>query len=88
MPALLRKLLPALTLAAMLTACESVDDDRIPYAEVHLTFHTVGDWNIYGVQDEKDRSCFRTENDRDICAYFRLYGHIILFLRNGTAGGK
>ena len=52
MPALLRKLLPALTLAAMLTACESVDDDRIPYAEVHLTFHTVGDWNIYGVQGD------------------------------------
>ena len=53
MPALLRKLLPALTLAAMLTACESVDDDRIPYAEVHLTFHTVGDWNIYGVQGRR-----------------------------------
>lgn len=30
--------------------CNSVDDNRIPYAEVHLTFHTVGDWNIYGVK--------------------------------------
>lgn len=39
--------------AAMTVAsCESVDDDRIPYAEVHLTFHTVGEWNIYGVQGD------------------------------------
>lgn len=31
-------------------ACHSVDDNRIPYAEVHLTFRTVGDWNVYGVK--------------------------------------
>lgn len=34
----------------VLSACNSVDDNRIPYADVHLTFHTVGDWNIYGVK--------------------------------------
>lgn len=39
-------------LAVILSACDSVDDDRIPYAEVHLTFLTVGDWNIYGVKGD------------------------------------
>lgn len=34
----------------LLPSCDSTDDNRIPYAEVHLTFHTVGDWNIYGVK--------------------------------------
>lgn len=44
----------AAMLGAMLltSACESVDDDRIPYAEVRLTFHTVGEWNLYGVQGD------------------------------------
>lgn len=48
--ALLRKTLLFLISLLALAACNSVDDDRIPYAEVHLTFHTVGDWNIYGVK--------------------------------------
>lgn len=40
-----------ITIAMLLSAsCHSVDDQRIPYAEVHLTFRTVGDWNIYGVK--------------------------------------
>lgn len=34
----------------LLPCCHSVDDHRIPYAEVHLTFRTVGDWNVYGVK--------------------------------------
>lgn len=38
--------------AASFGACDSVDDNRIPFAEVHLTFRTVGDWNIYGVKDD------------------------------------
>ncbi len=38
--------------------CDSVDDNRLPYAEVHLTFHTVGDWNIYGVKG--DAADYRT----------------------------
>ena len=33
-------------------ACDSVTDNRIPYADVHLTFHTVGDWNIHGVKGD------------------------------------
>ena len=39
-----------LTVTVCLAACESVDDDRIPYSEVRLTFHTVGDWNLHGVK--------------------------------------
>ncbi len=36
-----------------LTGCsDSVDDNRIPYCEVHLTFRTVGDWNLYGVKGD------------------------------------
>lgn len=33
-------------------SCHSVDDDRIPYAPVHLTFYTVADWDLYGVKGE------------------------------------
>lgn len=37
---------------AVCNSCDSIDDDRIPYAEVHLTFNTVGDWNVYGLQGD------------------------------------
>ena len=47
MPALLRKLLPALTLAAMLTACESVDDDRTGYGGLLLVTDVLGDLHAY-----------------------------------------
>ncbi len=33
----------------IMAGCHSVDDERIPYAEVRLTFRTVGDWNLYGI---------------------------------------
>lgn len=40
-----------LTFASLITTgCDSVDDERIPYSEVHLTFRTEGDWNVYGVK--------------------------------------
>lgn len=37
---------------AAFTACDSVNDDRIPYAEVYLNFPTVADWNIHGVKGD------------------------------------
>lgn len=52
---LLSRLIALCALVATLTAtvaCDSVDDDRIPYTDVHLTFHTVGDWNIHGVKGD------------------------------------
>ena len=48
---LVPSLLASLGMGA-LGSCESVNDERIPYAEVRLTFHTVGDWNIYGVKGD------------------------------------
>lgn len=30
-------------------SCQSVDDTRIPPAQVSISFTTVGDWNVYGV---------------------------------------
>ena len=40
-----------LLLAAMSTAqsCHHLDDDRIPPAAVNISFHTMADWNTYGV---------------------------------------
>lgn len=38
--------------SAMTIGCDSVDDDRIPYCDVLLTFHTVADWNVYGVKGD------------------------------------
>lgn len=32
-----------------LSACHSIDDDRIPPMNVYLNFNTVGDWTLYGV---------------------------------------
>ncbi len=64
--ALLRNIALAIVPALALTACESGDDNRIPYAEVHLTFHTVGDWNIYGVKGAAadHRSYILTQRER------------------------
>ena len=38
-----------LTVAITLFSCTSVDDERIPFAPVYVSFSTVGDWQIYGV---------------------------------------
>ena len=49
-----------LILAAVLSlfgCSDSVDDNRIPYCEVHLTFKTVGDWNLYGVKGDAADYC-------------------------------
>ena len=51
----------------MLPSCDSVDDDRIPYADVHLTFHTVADWNIHGVKgDAADYCIYRFEPNQKV----------------------
>lgn len=35
--------------ALIMAGCQSVDDERIPYSDVRLTFDTQGKWDIYGV---------------------------------------
>ena len=37
------------TLLGVLTACDKVDDDRIPPCPVYLSFFSQGDWDVYGV---------------------------------------
>lgn len=39
-----------ITIAALwLGGCDSLDDDRVPYAPVRVTFSTEGVWDVYGV---------------------------------------
>lgn len=44
----------AVSATAMMSlhSCDTVDDDRIPYSEVYLCFHTVGDWNVHGIKGD------------------------------------
>jgi len=45
-----RLIIIMLSLITLISAgCHSVDDERIPYSEVRLTFTTVGDWHRYGI---------------------------------------
>lgn len=41
-----------LIIPLIILGCHSVDDERIPYSEVHLVFTTVADWNIHGVKGD------------------------------------
>ena len=49
----LRIFLALLVLGAA-SACDSVDDDRIPVMPVQITFNTIAEWNIYGVGGAMD----------------------------------
>ncbi len=46
---LLRILLAVMVMAGVMQACDSLDDDRVPYAPVRVTFTTEGMWDLYGV---------------------------------------
>ena len=48
----LKRILTLTAVAVAMGACDSVDDDRIPYAPVHLSFATVADWLQRGVAEE------------------------------------
>lgn len=48
----IRTLFIAVAAAVAVVACDKVDDDRIPYAPVHLSFATVADWLQWGVTEE------------------------------------
>lgn len=50
---------------------DSVDDNRIPYCEVHLTFRTAGEWNLYGVKgDAADYQRYILATDMKVPASF------------------
>lgn len=48
----MRRALYLLALILSLTGCDSVNDNRIPYAEVYLSFPTVADWNVHGLKGD------------------------------------
>ncbi|MCM1450284.1 MAG: hypothetical protein NC082_08065 [Clostridiales bacterium] len=41
-------------LVALSTACDHIDNDRIPPAPVRLSFNTIAEWNTYGVPGALD----------------------------------
>lgn len=45
----LQTLISLIVIAAVMPACDSLDDDRVPYAPVRVTFTTEGMWDLYGV---------------------------------------
>ncbi len=45
----LRNLTVMTAIAVMTSSCESIDDQRIPPANVNIVFRTIGDWQIYGI---------------------------------------
>lgn len=53
----LRAYAMALITPLIILGCHSVDDERIPYSEVHLVFTTVADWNIHGVKGDAADYC-------------------------------
>lgn len=54
----MRHIIAALLGALFLSACDSVDDERIPSMPVRIDFPTVGDWQRYGVAAALDSRSF------------------------------
>lgn len=44
--------------ACMLSACHTIDDDRIPATPVNITFSSIGMWDTYGVGGALDTQRF------------------------------
>lgn len=54
----MKKTLLSLLSVIFLTACHSVNDDRIPYAPVRIPFSTQAMWETYGVTGALDHQRF------------------------------
>lgn len=54
----MRYFLTLLLAVVTLSACESIDDERIPPSAVRLEFASVGEWNTYGVAATPDYRMF------------------------------
>ncbi|MDE5628289.1 MAG: hypothetical protein K2I69_01875 [Muribaculaceae bacterium] len=48
----------AASVALTLGACQTIDDNRVPYAPVNLSFNTMADWNVYGISGALDYRSF------------------------------
>lgn len=55
---MIRYIISLFIAAVALTACDSLNDDRVPYAPVRVTFTTQGMWDLYGVHGAASWSRF------------------------------
>lgn len=55
------KTLSLALVAALMSACDHLDNRRIPPAPVHIAFTTVGDWNVQGISGALDHKRFIKE---------------------------
>ncbi len=72
-----------IAITTLLTACDTVDDSRLPATEVHISFYTIGDWEKYGVTGAMDYKRFikseRVPSDFPFTALtYTGYGGILL----------
>lgn len=60
---MVRRLFTIIIIAAslLLSACHHLDNQRIPPAPVHISFFTVGDWNVQGIGGALDHKRFIKE---------------------------
>ncbi len=47
--------------AVVLSACHTLDDNRIPVMPVYIAFNTIAEWNAYGVAGAMDYAYFNIE---------------------------
>lgn len=51
--------------AVMMTSCDTIEDNRLPYRDVYLPFNSIGMWNAFGISGAMDyRQFIYTPNDR------------------------
>lgn len=50
----LHRLLVAAAAMGVLPSCDNVNDERIPYAPVYITFATEAEWRLYGTPAASD----------------------------------
>ncbi len=55
---MIRYLFTLIIAAIGFTACESIDDERIPPSAVNIEFKNIGEWNTYGVAAAPDYRTF------------------------------
>ena len=58
---ILRRILLIFTLLTAMAGCDTLDNRRLPVANVHLTFYTQADWVTYGVSGARQYRIFIRE---------------------------
>lgn len=55
---MIRTIISLIIAAIGITACDSIDDERIPPSAVNIEFRNIGEWNTYGVAAAPDYRTF------------------------------